>query len=338
MESVLILSAIVSLLLSMFFLPKWIKKCNQAGLLWEDMNKYKHPKNVAASGGVIVIMAFILGILSYIAIRTFIMNDTDGITIKIFALLAVVLILAIVGLVDDLLGWHHGGLSVKFRIFMAFAAAIPLVVINVGYHKMNVPFLGLIDFGWIYPLFLIPLGIAGATTTYNMLAGFNGLEAGLGIIILSFLSFVAYATGNSWLALVAIIMVASLIVFYFYNRFPAKVFPGDILTYAIGALIACMAILGNFEKIAVFVFIPYIIETVLKVRGKLKKQSFGIPNKDNSLEMPYDKIYGMTHLSLLILKKFKNKVYEKDVVRFILAFEILLCILALIIFREALFI
>jgi hypothetical protein len=32
-------------------------------------------------------------------------------------------------------------------------------------------------------------------------------------------------------------------------------------------LIACMAILGNFEKIAVFVFIPYIIETFLKLRG-----------------------------------------------------------------------
>ena len=88
-----------------------------------------------------------------------------------------------------------------------------------------------------------------------------------------------------------------------------------------------MAILGNFEKIAVFVFIPYIIEVVLKLRGKLVKQSFGKPNKDNSLEMPYDKIYGMTHLSLFILKKFKNKVYEKDVVYFIFLIQIIFIII-----------
>jgi len=128
-----------------------------------------------------------------------------------------------------------------------------------------------------------------------------------------------------------------LIVFYFYNKYPAKVFPGDILTYSVGALIAGMAILGNFEKIAVFIFIPYIIETFLKVRGNLEKQSFAKVNEDKSLELPYGKIYGLTHLSLLILKKFKNKVYERDVVHLIFGFQIIICLLALIIFREGIF-
>ena len=169
------------------------------------------------------------------------------------------------------------------------------------------------------------------------MAGFNGLETGQGIIILSFLSFIAYITSSPWLALIGIIMIIALIGFYFYNKFPAKVFPGDILTYSIGALIAGMAILGNFERIAVFVFIPYIIETFLKLRGKLKKQSFAIPNADGSLEMPYNKIYGLTHLSLWILKKFKKKIYEKDVVYLIFIFQIIICLLALIIFREGLY-
>jgi len=52
------------------------------------------------------------------------------------------------------------------------------------------------------------------------------------------------------------------------------------MTYSIGALIASMAILGNFEKIAVFVFIPYILETVLKLRGRLKKYSFAKVRED----------------------------------------------------------
>jgi len=185
MEELLFLSIVVSFLATLVFLPKWISKCRKVGLSWEDMNKYNHPKNVASSGGLVVVMGFVLGVLSYVAIRTFFI-ELNGVSLKIFSLLSVILILAIVGLSDDLLGWRNGGLSVKFRILLAFLASIPLVVINAGTHTINMPFVGLVNLGLLYPLFLIPLGIAGATTTYNFLAGFNGLEAGQGIIILSF--------------------------------------------------------------------------------------------------------------------------------------------------------
>ena len=129
-------------------------------------------------------------------------------------------------------------------------------------------------------------------------------------------------------------MVSSLVGFWFYNKNPAKIFPGDSMTWAIGALIAGMAILGNFEKIAVFVFIPYILEFFLKLRGGFKKHSFGKPNKDNSLEMPYDKIYGLEHLSIYTLKRLKpsKKVYENDVVWLIHGFQLIFIILAFIIF------
>ena len=199
---------------------------------------------------------------------------------------------------------------------------------------MSVPFFGNVSFGILYPLVLIPIGIAGATTTYNFLAGFNGLEAGQGILILGFLSYVAYVTGSPWLALIGLIMVAALIGFLYYNKYPAKVFPGDSLTWSIGALIAGMAILGNFEKIAVFVFTPYILETILKISGKLVKQSFAKPNKDGSLEMPFKKIYGLEHLAIYILKKLKpsKKVYEKDVVYLIHGFQIFMIVLAFFIF------
>ena len=81
-----------------------------------------------------------------------------------------------------------------------------------------------------------------------------------------------------------------------------------------------------------FVFIPYMIETGLKLRGGLKKASFAKPNKDKSLDLYYNKIYGMTHLSLFILKKFKKKVYEKNVVWFIHGIQILFIILAYLLF------
>ncbi len=338
MEIILFVSIIISFILTIVVLPKWIRKCKQTGLLWEDMNKYTHPKNVAGSGGIVVVMAFILGVLSYIAIRTFLIINQNGITTQIFSLLTVVLILSIVGLTDDLLGWKHGGLSAKIRIFLALIASIPLVVINAGSQTIMLPWIGTINLGLFYTLIILPLGVAGATTAFNFLAGFNGLETGQGIIILTFLSFISYITGTTWLALIGLIMVSSLIAFYFYNRFPARVFPGDILTYSVGALIVTMAILGNFEKITIFIFIPYIIEGILKARGGLKKQSFAIPDKYGNLKLPYKKVYSLTHLSILILSKFKRNVRERDVTYLIFIFQVLICLIALVLFKKVLYI
>jgi len=329
---ILIFPILLSFISALYGIPKWIKKCRKTGFLWEDMNKYGFPKNVAGSGGFVVTISFIFGVLLYVAIRTFFIKSADGVNIEIFALLSVVLILTLIGITDDFLGWKSKGLTMRFRLFSAVFASIPLIVINAGTSTINFPLIGSLNLGLIYPLFFIPIGIAGATASYNMLAGFNGLEAGQGIIILSALSFVAYKTGETWLALIGLIMIAPLIVFYFYNKFPAKVFPGDSLTWTIGALIAVMAILGNFERVAVFMFIPYIAEVFIKSRGGLKKHSLVKPNKDGSLRLPYRKVYSMTHLSLLVLSGFKKKVYEENVVGLIFAVQIIICLLAILIF------
>ena len=79
-----------------------------------------------------------------------------------------------------------------------------------------------------------------------------------------------------------------------FNHYPSQIFPGDALTYSIGALIAGAAILGNIEQFAVFVFIPNIIEILFKLRGKLRVESFAQPQKDNSLELKNKKIYSLT--------------------------------------------
>jgi UDP-N-acetylglucosamine--dolichyl-phosphate N-acetylglucosaminephosphotransferase len=209
------------------------------------------------------------------------------------------------------------------------------MAINAGVSTMSVPFFGAINLGILYPLFIIPLGIVGATVTFNFLAGYNGLETSQGILILSALAVVTYFTGAPWLSIVSLSMVASLFAFYIFNKVPAKIFPGDILTYSVGALIATISILGNIEKIAVFFFIPYIMETILKLRGGLKKESFAKLNKkDVSLELPYKKVYGLEHLAILILKKIKSnkRAYEKEVVYLINFFQLIIILIGLAIF------
>lgn len=347
MEVLLFLPLILSFAITFLVMPSWIRRAKNAGLEGKDINKYEKPR-VAEAGGIVVLAGFTLGLLVYIAIITFNFSSTDHL-IEILALLTVILILAFIGLIDSLfaassnsavnqhiLGWRRG-LSKKYRLVLCLFAAIPLMVINAGHSTLAFPIIGNINLGLIYPLFLIPIGIAGASTTFNFLAGFNGLESSQGIIIIGALSVVAYFTGNSWLALIGVVMVLALLGFWIFNKYPARVFPSDVLTYPMGGMIAIMAILGNMEKIALFFFIPYVVEVILKSRGRLVKQSFGKPNKDGSLDMPYDKIYGLEHFAIFCLKKIRGKVYETEVVYFINIIQILIIAIGFIVFRESIF-
>ena len=91
------------------------------------------------------------------------------------------------------------------------------------------------------------MGIVGAAYAYNVLAGFIGVKAGQGLLILGALGVVAFFTWNRLLIIVAFCMVAALLGFLIFNFYPSQVFPGDSLTYAVWGLIATLAILGNFE-------------------------------------------------------------------------------------------
>lgn len=335
-DIILTIPILASFFVTLFLIPFWIKKAKQIGLVWPDMNKISYPK-IAGSGGIIAVLGFVFGIFLFIAFRVFYLKSTNSYLVELFALLTVILILSCTGLIDDLLGWQKGGLRRKHRIVLTAIAAIPLMAINAGKSNMFIPFFGSVDIGIFYPLLIIPIGIVGATTTFNFLAGFNGLEAGQGIIILGSLSLIAFITGNSWLSLVALCMIASLMAFLFYNFYPTKVFPGDSLTYAVGGLIAILAILGNFEKIAVFFFIPYILETILKLRGKLVVQSFGKPLNDGSLDLRYNKICGLEHLAIYLMKKINIKPTERKVVFSIWLFQIIIIVVGFIIFREGIF-
>lgn len=325
----------LSFFLVLILTPFWIRKAHQIGLVWDDMNKIGKQK-VAGSGGVIVVLGFIIGILVFIGYRVFYLDSSEHL-IEILALLVVTLMLSGIGLIDDLLGWQHGGLSRRSRIVLVAMAAIPLMAINAGKSIIELPLLGSVNVGILYPLILIPLGIIGTGTTFNFLAGFNGLEAGQGILILSASALVAYFSGSSWLSIIALCMVLSLLAFLLFNFYPSKVFPGDVITYPVGGLIAVLSILGNFEKVALFFFIPNIIEFILKARGRFLMQSFGKPKKNGALSLRYPKIYGLEHFCIYLMQNLGIKPTEKKTVFIIWSFQIFIIILGLIIFSRGIF-
>jgi UDP-N-acetylglucosamine--dolichyl-phosphate N-acetylglucosaminephosphotransferase len=315
----------IAFLITLGILPKWIKKAKKIGLVWEDVHKSKKNKKVAGSGGIAVLIGFIIATLLYVGVKTFVF-ETEQNLIEIFTVLTTVILASFVGFIDDLIGWKSGGLTKKSRLVMMFFIAIPLMVINAGESVMAG-----IDFGLLYPLILVPLAVVGAGTTFNFLAGYNGLESSQGILILGALAIVTFMTGSLWLSLLTVTMIASIFALWLFNKYPAKVFVGDIMTYTVGAMIACVAILGNIEKIAVFFFIPYILEVLLKARGKFEKQSFSKVEKDGSLSPLYKKVYGLEHIAVRLLRAVKGKAYEWEVPIVIGLFQLLIIVLGFVI-------
>ena len=82
---------------------------------------------------------------------------------------------------------------------------------------------------------------------------------------------------------------------------------------------------------------PYIIETFLKLRGKLKKEGFGKVNSDGSLDLQYEKIYSLNHVAIKLMEKAGIKPTERKVVLSIWLFQIAIIVVGFFIFKRGIF-
>ncbi|MEK6934310.1 MAG: hypothetical protein AABW46_00365 [Nanoarchaeota archaeon] len=304
----LYLSPVLSFIVTLIATPILIRYLRRIGLVVKDQNKENKPL-VPISGGLAVISGILVGLMFYIFILTFIYKDQSQFAI-IFASLTTLLLITFIGFLDDIIINKTKDSSVGLKQWqkplLTIIPAVPLMVINAGTSKMAVPFLGVVDFGLLYPLLLIPLGVVGASNMVNFLAGMNGIESGMAIVYLTMLGVYAYFNIRFEAAAIAIIVVAALIAFYFFNKFPAKILPGDSLTYLLGATLAIIAIVGNIERAALIVAIPFIIEFFLKARSKFKAQSYGFYNNGKIQSLYQNKIYSLIHL-MTIKPRFTEK-------------------------------
>ncbi len=323
------LSFVTAFIISYILTRYWIDVAKKVGIVGKDMNK-KGEVMVPEAGGIGFVMGTTIGILLFIAYLTFIVKSYTE-NVSLLAVVSTTLLAGFIGILDDLGGWKKG-LPPYIKVLFTFAPAIPLMAINAGFSTMEIPFIGKIRLGVLYPLLAVPIGVVGATNAVNMIAGLNGLEAGMVSIILFTLGVVAFTHHlNVPLTLSASGLGAAL-GFLYWNRYPAKVFPGDVFTYSAGAFIASIAIVGNMEKVALFLFIPYFIELMLFLRGLkdgVYKESWGIPT-DKGIKPPYEKVYSITHLAMKIQIKLRGYATERDTVLLILGFEGALAILAII--------
>ncbi len=323
MKIVLLLSVFISFVVTLFLIPWLVRYLTNIGLIVKDQHKKGKPL-IPISGGLAVFLGIFFGVMFAVFVQTFYYKSTDRL-IDLLAFAVSLFAITFVGFFDDLLVRKDKEMSFGLKQWqkplLTVLAAVPLMVINAGETVVSLPFIWSIDVGLLYPLLLIPVGFVGASNMVNLLAGYNGLEAGLGLIYLSNLSVFAFVNGSEEAALIGALTCAALLAFLIFNSVPAKIFPGDSLTYLLGGVLASMAIIGNIEVAALIVSIPFFIEFALKLRGKLKNQSYG-KLENGKVKSLYDKVYSIPHFFTI-----KGKYTERQVVFFVYVIQMLFCLL-----------
>jgi len=225
--------------------------------------------------------------------------------------LVVILLVGMIGILDDLLA-----LSSRDKFLLLFIAGLPLI-----WAAPN-------NVGLLY-LITIPIALSIGSNLTNMLAGLNGIESGLGVISMTSLTIACIILGKYDVTIISMSMLGALIAFLYYNRYPAKIFPGDTGTLIIGAAIVCIAFIGRVKLIALIIMMPNIIDAALKFysAGFMNRQQQKPTqiNDEGKLVRPE---VGFKSLIRLVLRK---PIAEKDAVKIIWAIGILFGALGIIV-------
>ena len=188
--------------------------------------------------------------------------------------ISVFFIAAMVGLIDDI-----SNMKQRVKAMVVVFAALPLMIVHFGPEVINFPFGLSINFEspyevyLFYWLILVPIGVTGMGNAMNMSAGYNGLESGQVFVVSLGLFLIGLLRGASEVSLIVFVALAGCALGLFsFNRFPAKVFVGDIGTLGLGAAMASGVIMGHIEFYAVIAIAPAFYEAIATIYfGLIKK-------------------------------------------------------------------
>lgn len=244
----LIVSVLLSFVITFAATPPLITRMKAGGVSGIDVHKVDKPQ-ISEMGG----FAIYAGFATSLILAAFL-----GISLELILVsLLVVTLSAMIGALDDVM--HLGA---KEKPLLGYFAGIPLILAAGNDPYLVVPLLGTLWLGlaWIP---IVPFAVTAGANAVNTFAGFNGMEIGCGAIITFCLIIVGGVllspTGGIGGLLILAALLGALIGFFPYNRYPARIFTGDIGALCIGSAIAVGAIALKIEVFAVIAALPYII-------------------------------------------------------------------------------
>ncbi len=197
--------------------------------------------------------------------------------------LAALVIAALLGLLDDVLGILRigdkgGGLTIRFKII--FYTAVALLGALWFYYRLEwsslfIPFWGYVYIGWWYiPIFTFI--IVASAFSADLTDGLDGLAGGVLLFAFIALTVVAFTLERYDLATFGSVTIGALLAFLWHNIYPAQFFMGDTGSMALGITMGVIVMLTNttlflpfFAPVLVVEALSVIIQvTSKKLRGK----------------------------------------------------------------------
>jgi UDP-N-acetylglucosamine--dolichyl-phosphate N-acetylglucosaminephosphotransferase len=323
----ILIAAVVSFVVVIIFMPNAIKMLREKRITGIDVHKHDKPE-IPKGGGFVLLFAMVFALLVVVGLTTFQIFSVD--MVGLFAALISILLASMIGLLDDQLDFSN-----RAKVILPMVATIPMIAVSVGTPTMNIPFIGTVNFGVAYALVIVPLMMTFIVDSTNMYGGMNGLEVGLssinasGLILYIFLIQVMQGSAVSPEQLQAGIVAAALLGaslgFLIFNKYPAKVLPGDVGRLPLGAAIAAALIIGNMDRFAILMYTPFAINFVLYLfyrlyvkRNTMEWEKFAKPRDDGSLEVagPFTIYWVLPHF-------FKNMTEKRNVALLLLLQAIL---------------
>ena len=265
-----LLGAGVTAFVITFLTTRWmIRHLSGTRMVGRDIHKPGQP-TVPEMGGLAVIAGFYAGVT---VIQLYAL-DQQAIS-YLHASMVAVFGAGFVGLLDDLFDLRQ-----RTKAVLPFLFAIPLATVAFrdpfGTTLLNVNVGALV-------FLAIPFGITAAANAANMLEGFNGLGAGLGIIMCAAMIVLVLISPDPTGLYILVPLLAALCAFLYFNRYPARIFPGDSMTLFTGAALAAAAIMSHQKTYGAILFLPFIAEFILKAKGRFRGENYGTLNGDFGL-------------------------------------------------------
>jgi len=230
--------------------------------------------------GTVIALAVIFGVLNFFFGGFFkYLNFIDR--AQTYLPLAALLIAAILGLADDILGVlkvgpNGGGLKVRHKLIVYFilsAIGAWWFYFRLGWNTLYIPFFGNVIIGaWYIPIFMF-IVIATAFSA-NETDGLDGLLGGVSLFAFAALTVVAFVLQRYDLAAMGGALVGALLAFLWFNIHPAKFFMGDTGSMAIGITLGIMALLTNTALFLPFFASIMVLESFSVIVQLISKKIF----------------------------------------------------------------
>jgi UDP-N-acetylglucosamine--dolichyl-phosphate N-acetylglucosaminephosphotransferase len=310
----ILIALIISFLVVVIPMSSTIRLLKKNKSMGIDVHKVDKPE-IPKGAGFLILFAIVSGLLVVIGVSTF--QDEGNIDPGLLAALVSILMAGMIGVLDDTYDFRN-----RTKIILPLVASIPMITMRVGITTMNIPFIGVIDLGILYPLVIVPLMMTFIVDATNMYGGMNGLETGLAAInasaVILYIILSPFFLGGTLTdtqivaGTVAAALLGAAIGFLIFNWCPAKVLPGDVGRLPLGAAIAAALILGNMDRIAVILYFPFLVNFVLYLfyrvhvmRSGMEYVKFAKPREDGTLSVvgPYTMYWLLPYFSKTMTEK-----------------------------------